>query len=114
MISHRRYIQDARNLLHVLGGHGGRARQLAYLLYQKANDRGWAVEAGAYNSLITAWPNLRTGATNVAAAASGPGATGVFVPRLKEPSTASETELQQQSASGQHLSREQCLRLAGW
>ena len=55
-----------------LGGHGDRARQLAYLLYQKANDKGWASEAGVYNGLITAWPNLRTGAATVAAAASGP------------------------------------------
>ena len=37
---------EAAELLHVLGGHGDRARQLAYLLYQKANDRGWAAEAG--------------------------------------------------------------------
>ena len=59
---------EAAELLHVLGGNGDRARQLAYLLYQKANDRGWAAEAGAYNGLITAWPNLRTGA----AAAAGP------------------------------------------
>ncbi len=63
---------EAAELLHVLGGNGDRARQLAYLLYQKANDRGWAAEAGAYNGLITAWPNLRTGAANVAAATSGP------------------------------------------
>ncbi len=63
---------EAAELLHVLGGYGDRARQLAYLLYQKANDRGWASEAGAYNSLITAWPNLRTGAATVAAAAAGP------------------------------------------
>ena len=49
-----------------------RARQLAYLLYQKANDRGWAQEASAYNGLITAWPNLRTGAAIVAATATGP------------------------------------------
>ena len=59
---------ESAELLHVLGGNGDRARQLAYLLYQKANDRGWATEAGAYNGLITAWPNLRT----VAAAAAGP------------------------------------------
>ena len=59
-------------LLHALGGYGDRARQLAYLLYQKANDKGWASEAGAYNGLITAWPNLRTGAATVAAAASAP------------------------------------------
>ncbi len=63
---------EAAEFLHVLGGYGDRARQLAYLLYQKANDRGWASEAGAYNSLITAWPNLRTGAATVAAAAAGP------------------------------------------
>ena len=63
---------EAADFLHVLGGYGDRARQLAYLLYQKANDRGWASEAGAYNSLIAAWPNLRTGAATVAAEAAGP------------------------------------------
>ena len=63
---------EAAELLHVLGGNGDRARQLAYLLYQKANDRGWASEAGAYNGLITVWPNLRTGAATIAAAVSGP------------------------------------------
>ena len=63
---------EAAELLHILGGNGDRARQLAYLLYQKANDKGWASEAGAYNGLITAWPNLRTGAASVAAAASTP------------------------------------------
>ena len=63
---------EAAEFLYVLGGYGDRARQLAYLLYQKANDRGWASEAGAYNSLITAWPNLRTGAATVAAEAAGP------------------------------------------
>ena len=63
---------EAAELLHALGGYGDRARQLAYLLYQKANDRGWASEAGAYNGLITVWPNLRTGAATLAAAAVGP------------------------------------------
>ncbi len=63
---------EAAELLHILGGNGDRARQLAYLLYQKANDRGWAAEAGAYNGLITSWPNLRTGAATVAAAATAP------------------------------------------
>ena len=58
---------EAAALLHALGGDGDRARQLAYLLYQTANDRGWASEAGAYNSLITAWPSLRVGAAGVAA-----------------------------------------------
>ena len=63
---------EAAELMNILGGYSDRARQLAYLLYQKANDRGWASEAGAYNGLITAWPNLRTGAATVAAAATGP------------------------------------------
>ena len=63
---------EAAELLHTLGGYGERARQLAYLLYQKANDKGWAAEAGAYNGLITAWPSLRSGADATAAAATAP------------------------------------------
>ncbi|WP_428120022.1 hypothetical protein [Candidatus Poriferisodalis sp.] len=63
---------EAADLLHTLGGNGDRARQLAYLLYQKANDQGWAAEANAYNSLITAWPSLREGALAAAARSAGP------------------------------------------
>ena len=63
---------EAAELMNILGGYSDRARQLAYLLYQKANDRGWASEAGAYNGLITVWPNLLTGAATVAASAAGP------------------------------------------
>ena len=63
---------EAAELLHTLGGYGERARQLAYLLYQKANDKGWAAEAGAYNGLITAWPNLRSSADATEAAATAP------------------------------------------
>ena len=63
---------EAAELMNILGGYSDRARQLAYLLYQKANDRGWASEASAYNGLITVWPNLLTGAATVAAAAAGP------------------------------------------
>ena len=54
----------AAALLRSLGGYGDRARQLAYLLFTKASDNGWAAEAGSYNGLITAWPSLR--ATEVA------------------------------------------------
>ncbi|MDE0066038.1 MAG: hypothetical protein OXN44_04095, partial [Acidimicrobiaceae bacterium] len=61
---------EAAELLHTLGGIGDRARQLAYLLYQKANDKGWATEAGAYNRLICAWPNLQTHAAATAAGAT--------------------------------------------
>ncbi len=53
---------EAAELLNALGGYSERVRQLAYLLYQKANDKGWAAEAAAYNTLITAWPNLQASA----------------------------------------------------
>ena len=58
---------DAAALLQRLGGYGDRARQLAYLLFQKASDNGWAAEAGVYNGLITAWPSLRAAEVGVAA-----------------------------------------------
>ena len=50
---------EAAELLHRMGGYGDRARQLAYVLFQKATEKGWAEEAGAYNGLITAWPTLQ-------------------------------------------------------
>ena len=54
---------EAAALLQQLGGFGDRARQLAYVLFQKATDKGWAEEAGAYNGLILSWPTLQaTGA----------------------------------------------------
>lgn len=50
---------EAAALLARLGhGLGERARQLAYLLYTICDQRKWAVEAGAYNMLVTAWPEL--------------------------------------------------------
>lgn len=49
---------EAAELLHRMGGYADRARQLAYVLFQKASDKGWAEEAGSYNGLITAWPAL--------------------------------------------------------
>ncbi len=49
---------QAAALLHQLGGVADRARQLAYVLYAKANNNGLAKEATAYNGLITAWPAL--------------------------------------------------------
>ena len=51
---------EAAELLRLLGGFADRARQLAYVLFQKATDKGWADEAAAYNGLITAWPALQT------------------------------------------------------
>lgn len=50
---------DAAILLARLGtGVGDRARQLAYLLYRICDKKRWAEEAGWYNMLVTAWPEL--------------------------------------------------------
>jgi putative DNA methylase len=50
---------EAAELLRQLGSYAERARVLAYLLFKKASDKGWAEEAGAYNGLIVAWPVLQ-------------------------------------------------------
>ena len=50
---------EAAELMRLLGGFADRARQLAYVLFQKATDKGWADEASVYNGLITAWPVLQ-------------------------------------------------------
>ncbi len=50
---------EAAELLRLLGGFADRARQLAYVLFQKATDKGWADEASVYNGLIAAWPVLQ-------------------------------------------------------
>jgi len=50
---------DAAALLKKIGGGmGERARQLAYQLYGICDRRKWADEAGAYNVLITSWPEI--------------------------------------------------------
>jgi putative DNA methylase len=60
---------DAATLLARMGeGLGERARQLAYLLYGICDRKKWADEAGAYNMLVTAWPEI----SRLAAAGPGP------------------------------------------
>lgn len=50
---------EAATLLRQLGGGmGERARQLAYLLYGICDRKRWPEEAGAYNMLVTAWPEI--------------------------------------------------------
>lgn len=50
---------EAAALLTRMGqGYGERARQLAYLLYGLCDRKKWAEEAGAYNMLVTAWPEI--------------------------------------------------------
>ena len=51
---------EAAALLSRLGeGLGERARQLAYLLYGICDRKKWADEAGAYNMLVMAWPEIK-------------------------------------------------------
>jgi len=49
---------EAADLIRRLGAYSDNARTLAYLLFKKATDKGWAEEAGAYNELVTSWPDL--------------------------------------------------------
>lgn len=57
---------SAGELLARVGGLGDAARDLAYRLFQIAESKKWAKEAGPYNALAAAWPELSK------IAASGP------------------------------------------
>lgn len=50
--------QPTANLKASLGGIAEIARDLAYRLYTLCERRGWAEEAGYYNSLVVAWPSM--------------------------------------------------------
>lgn len=67
---------EAAELLRAMGqSYGERARQLAYLLYGICDRKKWAEEAGAYNMLVTAWPELvRLAATSTDGAVEEQGA----------------------------------------
>ena len=58
----RRLLDDgeasAGELLSRVGGLGDAARDLAYRLFQVAESRRWAKEAGPYNALAASWPEL--------------------------------------------------------
>ena len=57
---------EAASLLRRIGGGmGERARQLAYLLYGICDRRRWSDEAGSYNMLVTAWPEIERLAASV-------------------------------------------------
>lgn len=66
----RRLLEDgeasAGELLGRVGGLGDAARDLAYRLFQVAESKRWAKEAGPYNDLAASWPRLSE------VAASGP------------------------------------------
>ncbi len=50
----------ARELAAKVGGMAETARELAYRLYTLCERKGWAEEAGYYNSLVVAWPSIRS------------------------------------------------------
>lgn len=53
-----------------LGGNADGAKALAYRLFTIADKKNWQQEAFAYNSLVTAWPEIQSKAAELAADAS--------------------------------------------
>jgi putative DNA methylase len=49
---------ETANLKAKIGGMAEIARDLAYRLYTLCERKGWAEEAGYYNSLVVAWPSM--------------------------------------------------------
>jgi putative DNA methylase len=64
--------QEAAALVAKVGGFAEPARDLAYRLFELSERRGWAKEAGPYNALAAAWPELTR------LAASSPTAAQLF------------------------------------
>jgi putative DNA methylase len=50
--------KETANLKSKIGGMAEIARDLAYRLYTLCERKGWAEEAGYYNSLVVAWPSV--------------------------------------------------------
>ena len=50
--------KETANLKAKIGGMAEIARDLAYRLYTLCERKGWAEEAGYYNSLVVAWPSI--------------------------------------------------------
>jgi putative DNA methylase len=50
--------KETANLKAKIGGMAEIARDLAYRLYTLCDRKGWAEEAGYYNSLVVAWPSM--------------------------------------------------------
>jgi putative DNA methylase len=54
--------KEMANLKAKIGGMAEIARDLAYRLYTLCERKGWAEEAGYYNSLVVAWPSMSSDA----------------------------------------------------
>lgn len=59
----------AKLLVGALGGKADGAKALAYRLFTIADKKSWQQEAFAYNSLVTAWPEIQSKAAQLAAEA---------------------------------------------
>ena len=59
----------AKLLVGALGGKADGAKALAYRLFTIADKKNWQQEAFAYNSLVTAWPEIQSMAAQLAAEA---------------------------------------------
>lgn len=59
----------AKLLIGALGGKADGAKALAYRLFTIADKKNWQQEAFAYNSLVTAWPEIQSKAAQFAAEA---------------------------------------------
>lgn len=57
----------AKLLVGALGGKADDAKALAYRLFTIADKKNWQQEAFAYNSLVTAWPEIQSKAAQLAA-----------------------------------------------
>lgn len=57
----------AKLLVGALGGKADGAKALAYRLFTIADKKNWQQEAFAYNSLVTAWPEIQSMAAQLAA-----------------------------------------------
>ena len=64
----------AKLLAGPLGGNADGAKALAYRLFTIADRKNWQQEAFAYNSLVTAWPEIQSKAAELAGDASIQGA----------------------------------------
>jgi len=58
--------KETANLKARIGGMAEIARDLAYRLYTLCERKGWADEAGYYNSLVVAWPSMTSDAFELA------------------------------------------------
>lgn len=83
----------AADLFRALGATAQHARDLAYRLYRTCDRKGWADDAGAYNGLVIAWPEIEKLASGRVAAPEQLGlgidtpATPTRKPRRKSPTS---------------------------